>query len=232
VAEREVVYHDFLQLMKREPGAEPKNRHNELRDVLMANCTWFDCIEFCNLLSQRDGLTPAYQVANKTVTLIPGANGYRLPTEAEWEFACRAGTTSLWYFGMTAQAAHALAEREATAPGTLLRSKLALPNAFGLMGMYAAASEWCWDRYSPGYFRQCAERGVIVDPTGPELGDLRVIRGGSQFHADGGNPISTNSAGRHPQDPIVPAGDVGFGRLVLPISAKRRVDSTPPLPNR
>jgi formylglycine-generating enzyme required for sulfatase activity len=234
LAEGEVRYGDFLDLMKREPGDQPKHRDHKPDGVLLADCTWFDCIEFCNRLSEREGLTPAYEVAGRAVTVIPGATGYRLPTEAEWEFACRAGTTSLWYFGWTAQEARAMCDRSVLEAGGYLRDRIAAPNPFGLLGMYAGASEWCWDWYDPGYYRKCADHGVAVDPQGPESGGARITRGGTEYSGAGGDLASINSAARNPHDPInaVAAAWSGFGRVVLPIPAKGQASSAVPVQNR
>jgi formylglycine-generating enzyme required for sulfatase activity/Leucine-rich repeat (LRR) protein len=232
LAEGEVRYRDFLDLMKREPGDAPKHPRTDPDGVLQRNCTWFDCIEFCNRLSEREGLTPAYQVAGREVTVIPGATGYRLPTEAEWEFACRAGTTSLWYFGLTVQEARAMADRSGPEAQGYLRARIEAPNPFGLLGMYAGASEWCWDWYDPGYYRKCADGGVAVDPQGPKSGSDRIFRGGSGFGDAGGDLSTINSVARFPFDPKKISIWVGFGRVVLPIPAKDQASSAVPGPNR
>lgn len=232
LGEREVRYRDFLDLMKREPGDEPATPHNESDGVLISRCTWFDSIAFCNRLSERDGLTPAYQVAGQTVTVIPEATGYRLPTEAQWEFACRAGTTSLWHFGMTAQEAQTRFVRNGATAQAYLRVQTPDPNPFGLLGMYAGSSEWCWDWYSPSYYRDCNDRGVVVDPRGPDAGEERVTRGGTFFAEAGGDLTLSNSAARNPSDPRKPLGINGFGRLVLPIPAKGQASSAVPVLNR
>jgi formylglycine-generating enzyme required for sulfatase activity len=166
------------------------------------------------------------------VTVTPGATGYRLPTEAEWEFACRAGTTSLWYFGWTAQEAQAMFARGRVVAEAYLQARTALPNPFGLFGMYSGAAEWCWDWYSPGYYRQCADRGVVVDPLGPDSGEARVTRGGTYYAQAGGDATLNNSAARNPSDPVNPYGINGFGRLVLPIPARGQDGSAGPVLNR
>jgi formylglycine-generating enzyme required for sulfatase activity len=233
LAEREVRYRDFLDLMKREPGDPPKRSGNTDPDgPLQADCTWFDCIAFCNCLSEREGLTPAYQVAGQAVTVTPGATGYRLPTEAEWEFACRAGTTSLWYFGLTAQEARAMCDRSVPEAQVYLRARTADPNPFGLLGMYAGASEWCWDWYGRGYYRECDDLGVVVDPQGPDSGQARITRGGTCYAIASGDLASINSAARDPQDPKKSQGTNGFGRVVLPVPAKGQAGSAVPVPNR
>jgi formylglycine-generating enzyme required for sulfatase activity len=220
--------------MKREPGDQPKHRDHEPDGVLQANCTWFDCIEFCNRLSEREGLAPAYQVAGRAVTVTPGATGYRLPTEAEWEFACRAGTTSLWYFGLTAQEARAMCDRSVPEAQGYLRARTAAPNSFGLFAMYAGASEWCWDWYDSGYYRKCADHGVAVDPQGSDSGQGRITRGGTYYAIASGDLVSINSAARNPQDPIKAVAFAwnGFGRVVLPIPAKGQTLSAVPDLNR
>jgi formylglycine-generating enzyme required for sulfatase activity len=213
IGEGEVRYRDFLDLMKREPGDLPKHLPPEGPDgVLVDNCTWFDCIEFCNRLSEREGLTPAYKFEAQGVTVTPGATGYRLPTEAEWEFACRAGTTSLWYFRWTAKEALAMCDRSVKEAEAYLRVRTTDSNPFGLLGMYAGANEWCWDWYDPGYYRRCADRGVAVDPQGPDSGEARILRGGSCYEHASGHLTHSNSAGR---DPKKSQSFNGFGRVVV-----------------
>jgi serine/threonine protein kinase/formylglycine-generating enzyme required for sulfatase activity len=221
LAERELQYPEFVDVMKREPGNEPTRApFNELAGAIWSSCTWFDGIAFCNQLSEREGLIPAYRVAGREVTANPVGTGYRLPTEAEWEFACRAGTTSLWYFGLTVQDAQTIAARGFGEAFEYLRHRTSVRNAFGLVDMYAGSWEWCWDWYAHDYYQQCAERGMTVDPQGPVAGEARIVRGGTYFAHSGGDMSSINSAVRLPRDPETVAKDTGFGRLMLPVPAK------------
>ncbi len=155
--------------------------------------SWYDAIVFCNTLSIKEGLIPVYSIGGKTnpeewgnIPEIPEynnqkwdaavcnwtANGYRLPTEAEWEYACRAGTTTAyntgntisdntgWYRGNSDSRTHEVGKKPA--------------NAWGLFDMHGNVWEWCGDWYEQHY-----PRAPQTDPKGPLSGEHRVFRGGS-----------------------------------------------------
>jgi formylglycine-generating enzyme required for sulfatase activity len=148
------------------------------------NVGWFDAVEYCNKRSQKEGLTPAYTISdrgdNRTVTWNRNANGYRLPTEAEWEYVCRAGTTTPFSTGnnITTDQANYNGNypynnnakgtyREKTTPvGSFA------PNPWGLYDMHGNVYEWCWDWYGD------YSRGAQTNPAGAASGSYRVIRGG------------------------------------------------------
>ena len=140
----------------------------------VVNVSWNDAVAFCEWLSRKEGKT------------------YRLPTEAEWEYACRAGTTTRYYSGddpetlvkvgnvadATFKAKFQGAKYTITASDSYLFTApvgLFQPNAFGLYDMHGNALQWCADRYGAEYYAV----SPVDDPTGPDSGESHVVRGGS-----------------------------------------------------
>jgi uncharacterized protein YjdB len=172
--------------------------------------TWFDALEFCNKLSEIEGFTPVYTITDRypsagypiesaEVEVDWAANGYRLPTEAEWEYACRAETTGPFHTGdnilpNTADDNDVLVLGEANYDGNIPYNDnepgiywgMPLPpylyettNAYGLYTMHGNLEEWCWDWYGT------YESNAQTNPRGPDNGSYRVTRGGSWWDAGG-----------------------------------------------
>ena len=138
---------------------------------------WRDAKQYCNERSLLEGLKPAYNEKTADWECDYAANGYRLPTEAEWEFACRAGSDEPYDFGppdkLRQYAWFADNADEKTHPVGQKK-----PNKWGLFDMYGNVSEWCEDVYSPTYY----QASPALDPTGPPSPGKdvkRVMRGGS-----------------------------------------------------
>ena len=176
----EVIQADYAALMG---GANPSN-FTTRADLPVERVTWFDAVLYCNARSKRDNLDTVYSFAS--ITGIPGLgcsglaslavdlpkNGYRLPTEAQWEYSCRAGTTTelfwgtaeadlyCWYYTNSARVSHPVATKN--------------PNEWGLYDMSGNVSEWCND-----WFLNAYSGTEQQDPVGPATGTTKVARGGS-----------------------------------------------------
>jgi formylglycine-generating enzyme required for sulfatase activity len=154
--------------------------------------SWYDTLVFCNKLSMLEGLTPAYSIGGKTnpdewgtiptgfdttwngVEIVAGSSGYRLPTAAQWEYACRAGTTTPWHSGETSDDLGEYAWIITNSDSKTHEVGLKRPNAWGLYDMHGNVYEWCWDWYGAAY-----PSGTQTNPMGASSGSYRVIRGGA-----------------------------------------------------
>ncbi|MDP6445409.1 MAG: SUMF1/EgtB/PvdO family nonheme iron enzyme [Pirellulaceae bacterium] len=152
-------------------GVNPSKRKGS--DNPVERVQWTAAARFCNKCSELEGLTPCYDLA--TWECDSEASGYRLPTEAEWEYACRAGSQSKYSFGDDASqlARHAWCKPHSLGRTWPVGEKL--PNAWGLHDMHGNVWEWCNDFYSDSYYSQSPRE----NPRGPDGGKKRVLRGGA-----------------------------------------------------
>ena len=138
---------------------------------------WRDAKLYCNERSLMEGLMPCYDEAMPGLPCNFAADGYRLPTEAEWEYAARAGTDGDYDFGAASKLGqYAVYDGNGGKRTSPVGTKKA--NRWGIHGLYGNVSEWCQDAYDPGYYAVSPSQ----DPTGPDAGAAdvkRVIRGGS-----------------------------------------------------
>lgn len=137
--------------------------------------TWYEAVKLCNWLSENEGLDPCYSGVGRNTICDFDANGYRMPTEAEWEFAARGGVRSrghmfagsddpdevAWYFGNSGAQIQPIGQKQ--------------PNELGIYDMSGNGWEWCWDWYGEDYYAE----SPLFDPRGPQSGEEKVRRGGS-----------------------------------------------------
>lgn len=166
----------YAQVTGKRPSATPGDR------LPVESVSWWDAVRFCNALSDLHGHRPAYGLSGEEVSWE--ADGYRLPTEAEWEHACRAGTDGprygpldeiAWYRGNSGERIHEVGGKR--------------PNAWGFHDMLGNVWDWCWDTYDAEVY-----------------GSYRVLRGGGWFDEH----WSCRASARRRSHPTFQVDDVGF----------------------
>jgi formylglycine-generating enzyme required for sulfatase activity len=170
MSETEVTQAQYQAVMGSNPSSYPSD-NREAADFPVESVSWFDAVAYCNKLSQREALTPCYQVQEHNVTWQKACNGYRLPTEAEWEYAARAGRPTEYAGSNEVQEVAWISKNSGGSPHRVGTRKA---NAWGLHDMSGNVLEWVWDWYVPFY-----SGAATTDPSGPIAGDVRVLRGGS-----------------------------------------------------
>ena len=190
ISKYEVTQAQYREVM----GTNPSNFTGD--NLPVEKVSWYNAVTFCNALSQREGLTPCYVIDGTNTTCNFNANGYRLPTEAEWEYAARGGAQATntkysgsntpgdvaWYYDNSGSQTHDVGTKQA--------------NELGIYDMSGNVWEWCWDWY--GSYSSSAQ----TNPIGPASGSSRVFRGGSWNNITGNirvanrgsfNPTGTRS---------------------------------------
>jgi serine/threonine protein kinase/formylglycine-generating enzyme required for sulfatase activity len=163
--------------------------------------SWFESVQFCNALSQAEGLKPYYKVQGEQVE-IAGGDGFRLPTEAEWEYACRAGTLLPYGFRGGEQELSGYGWYNKNSDGRTHAVGEARANWNGLHDMHGNVWEWVWDSYEADYYL----RSPTADPLGPSQTAGRVYRGGCWRSS----PRDCRSAFRFRGNPGSRYYDLGF----------------------
>jgi formylglycine-generating enzyme required for sulfatase activity len=195
ISKYEVTQKEWLEVM----GNNPSNFKGDNRPV--EQVSWYEAVDYCNKRSIKEGLTPVYKGSGDNITCDWNADGYRLPTEAEWEFAAKGGmkdnlTTEYsgsnsvdavaWYSGNSGNSTHPVGTKAA--------------NSLDIHDMSGNVWEWCWDWYGS------YSSGAQTDPRGAVSGTYRVMRGGGWYSSAAG----VRSVFRGDSTPSIQYYGIGF----------------------
>ncbi len=216
------------ELYEKVMGVNPSKRKDPKNPV--ERTQWTDAVRFCNKCSELEGLTPCYDLTIWECNF--DADGYRLPTEAEWEYACRAGSAGQYCFGDAEKDLPRYAWLKPGSQGKPHPVGRKEPNRWGLYDMHGNVWQWCHDWYGETYYAE----SPAEDPHGPAAGKMRVLRGG----AWDSTPEKCRAAYRHKEFPVYSdacfgADSYGFRRARKGTSGEPKavaavVPKTPPHP--
>jgi formylglycine-generating enzyme required for sulfatase activity len=189
-------------------GESPSNFKGDRHPVERIN--WYQATEFCNKLNQLLALDMPYSGKEDTTQCNFCCTAFRLPTEAEWEFAARGGKKAKKQYKYAGS--DNIDDVAWCSENNDYETKpvgLKFPNALGLYDMSGNVWEWCWDRYGEDYYEKCNKNGLIPNPEGPQSGSHRVLRGGSW----GNGADYSRVASRYDGTPVSHWGYDGFRLL-------------------
>ncbi|MFO7810028.1 MAG: SUMF1/EgtB/PvdO family nonheme iron enzyme [Candidatus Delongbacteria bacterium] len=224
IGKNEVTQKEWIEIMENNPASG----YGVGESYPIYNISWYAVIKYCNLRSMAEGLMPVYVIDKSTdpadwgnvpanssslwdgVVFNTNANGYRLPTEAEWEYAARGGLSGKRFTNGMTISHNINSETQANYYGSTSSTYdlsyttgyhpdyngISSPvgtfssNGFGLHDMCGNVWEWCWDWHSETYYELCDQLGTVTDPKGPPYGSSRVKRGGSWGSTAAGCRIS------------------------------------------
>jgi sulfatase modifying factor 1 len=197
ISKYEVTQSQWAEIM----GASPTLNKGKGDKYPVYNVTWSDATDFCNNLSIKEGLTPCYSGTGAGIECDFSTNGYRLPTEAEWEYAARGGKKSQNYLYAGSNNADEAGWNSDNAEGMTHEVGLKAANELGIYDMSGNMWEWCGDWYGAKYYASSPS----LNPTGPSSGIYRVLRGGGWGIFADGLRCSNRYYGAHRSD-----ADCGF----------------------
>lgn len=171
-----------------------------LQPVFMVS--WFDAVQYCNWLSEQQKLSKYYIINGREISVVDTANGYRLPTEAEWEYAARGGNKSRHTYFAGSDTINEVGWYIDNSEGRTHPVRQKRPNELGLYDMNGNVWEWVWDVYDWNYYKT----SPAIDPRGPASGPYRVMRGGAWYNYGNYAQVTT----RQNHDPGFRQNSVGF----------------------
>lgn len=203
IGKHEVSFEEYDLYVKEKGVYSPNDQNWEREKRPVINISWLDAVKYCNWLSDQKDYTKVYTINGNIVSAKESANGYRLPTEAEWEYAAKGGNKNkdykyagsnkvgevAWYYYNSDSKTQPIGSKEKG-------------NELGLMDMSGNVWEWCWDWYGSDYY----DSSPNSNPLGPDQGSFRVLRGGSWYGSAGYCRVSSRFYG----SPGSRGYDVGF----------------------
>jgi formylglycine-generating enzyme required for sulfatase activity len=192
----EVTQKDWKIVM----GKNPSYRKGNTCPVNFVD--WYKAIEYCNRRSRKEGLTPCYSGSGDKITCNFQADGYRLPTEAEWEYAARGGPQSRHYKYSGSNDPGEVAWYLKNIVIFYQPTAQKKPNELGIYDMSGNVWEWCWDWYDFDYY----QNSPVKNPHGPRSGIRRVVRGGGFTNPE----YSIRNAARYRLEPIRMSLNIGL----------------------